>query len=915
MMTENNKNGSVPLYYLYWGKANRSSEHNTDDEYHLLPYHCLDVAACGYWLVKQNRFQAQDIMQSLGLTGDAAALWLAWFLAWHDIGKFARGFQQLYSCPDSPLVKPAGKAYLERHDSLGFWLWNEVLYDRWQTDPTWLPHATVPEKMERSIEIWMRLVCGHHGKPPLHKESLSPAFHADDYQAAQDYLTELHSVFPSLTEFPSQFADKNWRQQLIQHSWSLAGIVVLADWLGSHQDDFPYRAQPISLVEYWHQHALPQAKIAVCRLPSVPVVKPFQGISGLFPFIQQPTPLQQQALAVDITTPGPQLFILEDVTGAGKTEAAMILAHRLMSQQKGQGIYVGLPTMATANAMYQRLSRAYRALYVEEHQPSLMLAHGAREMVTAFRQSLWSEDNRGQAQYDQDESSASAACNNWFADSRKKALLADVGVGTLDQALMAVMPYRHQSLRLLGLCNKILLLDEVHAYDAYMSKILENLLAFHARQGGSAVILTATLSSSQRERLLQAFHQGMNAPAIPLHPAEDAGYPWFTHLTQQHLTELSLATRPEVQRSVQIHWLTQREQGIDIIRQALDAGQCVCWIRNTVDDAIAVYQQLRQSTWLPQENLLLFHSRFAFCDRLEIEQQALAWFGKSDQAPQRRGKVLIATQVVEQSLDIDVDVMISDLAPVDLLIQRAGRLQRHIRALDGRCKTNLDAEPLHDERPAATLHVLAPEWQPEAEASWLGSELRHSGFVYPDHAVLWRTQAVLRDSGAIRMPEDARMLIESVYEEQIPAPAALQDIANQVLGNTYSQRSVAKQSSLTMAQGYSITSSDRGWGEEVDIFTRLGAASIDVYLAWQPATDNELPQPYAGTGEFGWDKSRLSVRESWWQKHEKALPVLRDERLERFRQCLHRPTAQVLLLTPGETPAFYRQETGLTAPE
>ncbi|NKI76096.1 CRISPR-associated helicase Cas3' [Dickeya sp. CFBP 2040] len=896
-------------YFRYWGKARSSSKHENSVPYHLLPYHCLDVAACGYWLMKHNRFHVRDHVQVLGLDDESTALWLAWFLAWHDIGKFARSFQQLYQHPDAPLVRPAGQASSMRHDSLGLWLWCFRLYDRWEEDASWLPAVSHADKFHYVMDLWLRLVCGHHGQPPEEKDNGALAFHPDDILAAQAYLTDLRTVFPQLTAFPDVFSDRNWRALLQQRSWSLAGCVVLADWIGSSQADFPYCSQPMALADYWREYALPQAEHAVLRLPVASAVAPFQGMRALFPFITQPTPLQQQAMTVDISTPGPQLFLLEDVTGAGKTEAALVLTHRLLSAGYGDGLYVGLPTMATANAMYRRLAKAYRALFNEPGLPSLMLAHGARDMVTDFRLSLWEEAQTGPMQYGPDETNASAACNQWFADSRKKALLADVGVGTLDQALMAVMPFRHQSLRLLGLSGKILLLDEVHAYDAYTGRLLENLLAFHASQGGSVIILTATLAASQRERLVQSFYRGVQQPPGTL--SEQAGYPWFTQVNRQALREWPVETRAEVRRTVQVDWLSCCAEAIVLIRQAVVAGQCVCWIRNTVDDAIAAWQQLCQCDEIAPDDVLLFHSRFAFCDRMAIEDTAVERFGKHSTGQARRGKVLIATQVVEQSLDIDVDVMISDLAPVDLVIQRAGRLQRHIRRADGSGKQPDDAAPQQDDRAAPVLWILAPQWQPEAGRDWLGTELRGTGAVYSHQAVLWRTQAILRERGALRMPEEARLLIDSVYEPRIAAPAALEDGDYQAQGKQLGDRTVAAQSSLTFSLGYCMAAAQRGWSDDAELFTRAGEESQDIYLAWRADHDDALPQPYAGEGEFGWEKSRLSVRRNWWQQHQKSWPTLQGEALERFRQKLHRPGAEVLLLTPGEVADYYRADVGL----
>ncbi|MEH0834059.1 CRISPR-associated helicase Cas3' [Pectobacterium cacticida] len=892
-------------YFRYWGKASRSTDAAPGDEYHLLPYHCLDVAACGHVLLKNNVFQARYILRELSVDGSDLSMWFSYFLAWHDIGKFARGFQRKYSNPDSPLVQASGQVDTVKHDTLGFWLWQErdVLPNLFPLDAQKLPSV-----VKRTLDIWLNIVTGHHGKPPEIVSKGSLAFHRDDYVAIRDYLHDLATCFPGLSAFPACFADKGWRNTLKQQSWALAGLTVLADWLGSRQQDFHYCSTPMPLDVYWREHALPTAEDVISRLPRTPSPAPFHDIQQLFPFIQQPTPLQQYVRAVDISADGPQLFILEDVTGAGKTEAAMILAHRLMAQQKACGIYVGLPTMATANAMYLRLANAYRALYTPEHNPSLMLSHGARHMSSAFMQSLWEGDSQGQAEYDKEESAASKDCNIWFADSRKKALLADIGVGTLDQALMAVMPFRHQSLRVLGLQNKLLILDEVHAYDAYMSKLVELLIGFHARQGGSVIILTATLPQSLREKLTQAFALGIDGEAVC--PDPDAAYPWLTQVTRDGLRETALETRAQVRREVKIGWLTERLSGIHLVKRAVAAGQSIGWIRNTVDDAIAVYHQLLDAG-IAEENLLLFHSRFAFCDRMAIEERALAWFGKDSTPHERAGKVLIATQVVEQSLDIDLDNMISDLAPIDLLIQRAGRLQRHIRFPDGRRKTETDAAPLTDERPAAVLHIMAPVWQPEAEADWLGDELRNSGYVYPDHAALWRTQAILREYGAITMPEAARLLINSVYEEQIAAPPALEAIANRVLGERYGQRSIASQSSLAVVHGYCAQSSESGWSDAVDISTRLGEETQDLYLAWKAENDDDLPQPYAASDTFAWEQSRVQVRLSWWQKRKTGLPLLEGDALERFRLQLHRPQADVVLLQRGENPVFYSERVGL----
>jgi len=330
--------------------------------------------------------------------------------------------------------------------------------------------------------------------------------------------------------------------------------------------------------------------------------------------------------------------------------------------------------------MYGRVGKVYRRLYQSQAFPSLILSHGARQLVDEFRQSILQpgEPTCDQS-YRPDEPSASAQCSAWLADSRKKAMLADVGVGTVDQALLGVLPVRHQSLRLLGLSSKVLVVDEVHAYDAYMVTLLERLLEAHAQQGGSVLLLSATVPAGMRLKLVAAFQKGGGgtAQAVP----EGLRYPLATQVarTAGVRTE-ACGTRSQLMRRVQVASLHQEQNVVDLIVREAAAGHSFCWIRNTVEDARRAYETLLPL--LPGKSLRLFHSRFAMGDRLDIEDEVIWSFGAPSTAAARRGQVLIATQVVEQSLDLDFDGMASDLAPIDLLIQRAGRLQRHARSAD-----------------------------------------------------------------------------------------------------------------------------------------------------------------------------------------------------------------------------------------
>ena len=896
------KGNSEKDFLRYWGKTNKSSD-GFGAPYHLLAYHCLDVAACGHCIVQHNTFGIKDKLDECGIKDSHQASWIAWLFACHDVGKFARSFQRHALFPDSPLVRPLpGITLAERHDSMGYYLLTELIKEWSHDENDLIPDIPVDDRngFKDALNIWALISTGHHGIPPDKGKKSVLAFDDEDIIATSHFLTSLSSLFSFA--LPDIWKTKQGKKTLKQHSWFFAGVMTLADWMGSDETYFPLLTDPMPLEDYWLL-ACEKAHKAHSLIPAVSVANQYTHHQTLFPFIQTLTPLQERASTLDITSPGPQLFILEDVTGAGKTEAALILTHRLMSANKGEGLYVGLPTMATANAMYARLSVAYRALFTSESRPSLILAHSGRQMSASFRHSIWQPQSEKAEDYASDDPNATGECHAWFADSRKKALLAEVGVGTLDQLLMAVMPFRHQSLRLLGMRNKILLLDEVHAYDGYMVKLLEGLLCFHASQGGSVIILSATIPVSLREKLLNAFNEGASFPVIS--PSDDAHYPWLSHLSSTGLIEQPLETRKEVCRQVTINWIYQRDDALAIIYNVIEAGGCVCWIRKTVDDALSIFQQLLKDGKIPADDMLLFHSRFAFTDRMAIEQKTLTWFGKDAPVAARQGKVLIATQVVEQSLDLDFDWMISDLAPVDLLIQRAGRLQRHIRDAQGNCKHELP-----DERQPPVLHILAPRWQPDAQKEWLGEELRGTGYVYPDHGCLWRTQALLRQSGVMRMPEDARKLVDGVYEQMIIAPPTLQTVSDMAFGKVLSQRSVAGQNLLRCDKGYDRNASDFMWDQEREFSTRLGEEAFDLYLAWLDE-EGQL-QPIDNEDDFRWERSRLSVRASWWTKYSGSLNCPNEEVLEQFRKKQHRPAAMVVLVSPdGEAP-YYSKRFGLT---
>ena len=851
------------VFFKYWGKAQKQAD-TPDAPYHLLPFHSLDVAAVGYELLAPHRPLVSRLAKQLHVDVTWLQNWFCFCLSLHDLGKFFRAFQNLAPNLSADLVPEFTRcsSHRVRHDTLGFSYWQLVLAK---------PYSDYfPSK---PMSRWLGIVCGHHGVPPDVFRAYKSCLLAEDEQAIAQFVAAMVD-FWSPDAQPLNAIDDH---TLARCSWSLAGLAVLADWLGSNQAIFNYCAVPMSLGAYWQEQAIPKAARAVVEagIGDLPV-RPFNSIRDQFPFIEQATPLQNYAESVALTS-HPQLFILEDVTGAGKTEAAMVLVHRLMAEGLAQGLYVGLPTMATATAMYHRLTAVYQQLYSDEAMPSLTLVHSASQLVNEFKRSVVLSEHDNDHQYETGELSASAYCNAWLADNRKKALLADVGIGTIDQALLSVLPARHQSLRLLGLANKVLLIDEVHAFDAYVRQLLCTLLEAHAQQGGSAILLSATLPQHFRQELARAYAHGARLPEPVLNCA--AHYPWATHLGVDVVEpETALTTRPSVKRKVLVQRLSTETQALERIIRAVAEDRCVCWIRNTVADAQQAYAQLQENQTINAARLHLFHSRYAMVDRQRIEMDVMPRFGTDSSAETRCGQVLIATQVVEQSLDLDFDVLITDLAPIDLLIQRAGRLQRHARSRTGNRSE-------YEQRDPPCLYVLSPDPKTVDDGQWLRALLPGTQAVYPHVGQLWLGIDELQQRGGFAMPDDARALIEGVYgevaQERIPEP--LLRASHEALAEQRATAGIGQFVTLKLDKGYRKDSAahNGGWDEDVNLSTRLTGDTVSCALVLRK---HGCWQAYADEGEQRWPLSQITLPREQWEKIKKHIPPPLQTELSQLKE-------------------------------
>jgi len=813
-------------YFCYWGKAQQREDGTWN--YHLLPYHCLDVAAVG-GMISRHLFIVANMAEKCKVDRDDFINWLTFIISIHDIGKFSNGFQSRIPELCNLLHESNINAgYREKHWSLGY----QFLA---QNNTNIFPNGNID-----FMRYWYSASTGHHGRPPSITQNPQPMqfqFPRNVQADAMSFIAELKEMF-SIHELPFN-ADVDYYKILPRISWLVAGITMLADWLGSNEEWFLFFNKEMRLKAYFTDTALNQAEIAVKKSGVLPLsVSPVKSISVLFPSIANFTNFQKTAEQIDIDK-SQQLFILEEETGKGKTEAALTLAHRIMSKGLADGIYFALPTMATANAMYKRVKNMYKEFYKDYSNPSFILAHSANKMYLSLEKLL--SDKKDEAYED----NINQDFPFWISDNRKKALLAHIGIGTIDQALLAVLQAKHQALRLLGLSRKVLIVDEVHACDDYVHTLLKNLLKFHASYGASAILLSATLPINMRKELIESYAEGIG---LPFNQNLKKEYPLISKYSASGFQEIAVG-RSGHKRTVEIQAINNYENVFLELRKALNNGRCACWVRNTVYDAMAAYHEAQKQ--FGEENVILFHARFALGNRLDIESNIISLFDQESTGSRRKRKLVIATQVVEQSLDIDFDFMISDLAPIDLIIQRAGRLCRHNRSIDGNRIDGID------KRGTPVMAVYMPVIAGEPKTNWYKEVFPKGARVYQHIGRLWLTAKWLIEHGKFTMPDDARKMIEYVYEEEIKdiIPEVFEKMDYEAEGYAKAAASMANFNELNLEVGY--MPDGMRWIDDDNAPTRLGEPMVSARLAFQE--DGRLvPLIRKGQGA-DWELSQVSV--------------------------------------------------------
>lgn len=703
-----------------WGKAGSS------EIPHPVVCHAIDTAAVAELLydVLLGPGVRRDLESGLGPLGTVRS-WVAVLCGLHDIGKCSPIFQAMR--PD----------LVERYLDEGLRGLMDRLYPSSRDPEVRTLHGTLTAAhFRRCLKDWnagadLRDAIayglgGHHGSLlSAHAvQRVPPQHHGGDgwHERRLDLVRSVARLWGL-----GDPAEAAWSAALLDVPGmvGLAGLASVSDWVASDPTNFPYREPPIDLPGYV-EHARSQARHVVgdklCWTRWTPPAD--TSYSGLFG--EDPRPLQHavEELTSDRNEPG--VLVIEAPTGEGKTRAGFQAAARLVRRLGLSGMYFALPTKATAAQVHAELNSAATGLEIP-HAPNLV--HTGVPITSSC------VDEDGDGAHDGHE---------WF--TRKRGLLFPVGVGTIDQALQAVIRSRHVFVRVTGLSGKVLILDEVHDVDAHMTTLLRRLMWWCGRFAIPVVLMSATLPADQREHLVAHWCAGRHGLAPPkvVAPSEPGGQQvrWVGADAQPSSRPIGLSRTNAERSAVSLHHLDE-DALTGWLQDQVASGGCALIIRNLVHDAEQTHEILSEEikTWKHPPALIYLTGRTPNAERARTESWLREKFGPS--STQRPHAVVIGTQVLQHSLDLDFDVLVSDLAPINELIQRTGRIHRHTRA----------------ERAVSTptFGLLQP---PEGKD---GPKFARGLHTVYHHALLLRTWNALWGRSELKLPAETSDLVHAVY--------------------------------------------------------------------------------------------------------------------------------------------------------
>jgi len=718
-----------------WGKLSGKPV----PRYHPLVCHMFDSSrvALELW----EGFVSEGIRQWFGerfsLAMEATSRWVAFWVSLHDMGKATPAFQRKATGEHPGLVrllKTKGYSFSGSDSKRSHSLLTRVILEEL------LAETSAPWGLDRSLARHLAIILsGHHGGfPPAEQSSaISRSVGGDKWDVQRRAIMQLLAQHWGIAELPRPRCVPKEAQAVYM---VLAGLVSVSDWVASCDSCFEYAGGEVDIDEYVER--LPEkSRSALGSLgwtqPGFPHTR--LRFSDMFKF--EANPMQKAVMRICQHLSAPSLVMIEAPMGLGKTEAAFYLIHEYLRIFRQRGAYVALPTQTTSNQMHRRFSDFLKKAL----QPA-----GADPMLLHSSSMLYKDMNRFEPSNVGEAPSyglpADAPTVEWFA-TPKRGLLAPFAVGTIDQSLFGVVQTRHMFVRLFGLADKVVVLDEVHAYDTYTSELLKHLLRWLSKLNCGVVLLSATLPRRNRKELIEAF-QGKPAGEIPTR-----NYPrvCLSDKAETRCVECNSGER----KNVYLSRLPGGAQAVaSKIKAALSQGGCAAVVCNTVKRSQEMYRYMR-SVADNDCQVLLLHSQFPFRQRQQIEAKIVSQFGKDGWRQGRRPAkaVLVSTQIIEQSLDIDFDLMVTDLAPVDLVLQRAGRLHRYA-SINGRSLIR----PANVRRPQ--IWIACPEVVDGVP------DLAVDQLIYERYVLLRSYLSLVASNLTIlTIPDDVELLIEQVYDD------------------------------------------------------------------------------------------------------------------------------------------------------
>lgn len=654
-----------------------------------------------------NVVQGRSVLSHCQIVGEIARHLISRFPEPMRSHLFPSGSEMVAGSHDIGKVSPTFVAKILRACCIDYSAIPELIGVNPELEKQWGGHAGVSQATAEEIGVpkYVAEIIGqHHGFTPMVDAKRGNA----DVFGGVSWFDERKKLVMSL----KVYLQADWPTfSSAAQARIVAGLTSVADWIGSGE----FFENPD---EDWRLNIIPALDNAGFVRPAI---RNGLSFTEVFDPINLAMQLREpQSLFIEQVS-GPGVYILEAQMGMGKTEAALYAAYQLLSQDKATGIYFALPTQLTSNKIYDRFNAFLEQIVSDKEPKRGLLLHS----------SAWLKDTE----------MGEEGCpgGSWFNQS-KRGLLAPFAVGTIDQALMAVMNVKHGFVRAFGLAGKVVILDEVHSYDLYTGTILNELVAFLRQIDCTVIILSATLSQARREALLQQTATSTAYPLITAVPVTmERNIPF----------EVDVPTVDSVTVTLQVYH--ESEPALEEALRRAAQGQQVLWIENTVAEAQQRYLDIASRATEVGCATGLLHSRFTPQHRTINEDQWVALYGRAGWSQRTDcGRILVGTQVLEQSLDIDADFLVTRFAPSDMLLQRLGRLWRHTDT------------PRHvSARPECWLLAPALEHALATPHSAFGK----SAMVYSPY-VLCRSLEVWEGMKLVRLPLDIRPLIDQTYAER-----------------------------------------------------------------------------------------------------------------------------------------------------